>query len=82
MAGDLDIKRGQEEEGPMDETTHPTMTRIDLVIIGVDRETKGWEFMMEAIESVIENYGGIVVEFETFPSPSSRVDQVMNQNNQ
>lgn len=65
----------------MDETTHPTMTRINMVIIGIDRESNGWFHMMEQIESTIEGYGGEVVEFETFPSPSSRVDQVMNQNN-
>ncbi len=50
-----------------DETTHPTKTRITLVISGIDPETKGWEFMEQTIEDAIESYGGEVVEYECFP---------------
>ncbi len=56
----------------MAETTHPTMTRIDLVVIGVDRESNGWLYMMEEIETVIEAYGGEIVESETSPTPGPR----------
>lgn len=39
------------------------MIRIDLVISGIDPETKGWEFMEQTIEEAIEQYGGEVTEY-------------------
>lgn len=79
MAGDLEIERGKEQdEGPF---AHPTMVRLEIHTVGIAPTSGKWEFLEEAIETVIENYGGEVVELERFPQPSSRVDQVMNQSN-
>ncbi len=39
------------------------MVRIDLVISGIDVKTKGWGFMEDAIETVVEGYGGEITEF-------------------
>ena len=39
------------------------MTRVELVVSGIDPDTKGWEFMEQAIEEAIESYGGEVTEY-------------------
>lgn len=60
--GDLDIKRGQEEEGALP-VAAKHMIRIDLVISGIDPDSHGWEFMEQTIEEAIESYGGQVTEY-------------------
>ncbi len=39
------------------------MVRLDIVVSGIDPETKGWEFMEQEIEEAIESYGGEVTEY-------------------
>lgn len=52
------------EEVRQPEPAAKHMTRVELVISGVDPETKGWTFMMERIEEIIEEYGGEVTEYD------------------
>jgi hypothetical protein len=45
------------------EPTAKHMVRVELVISGIDVKTKGWGFMEDMIETVVENYGGEITEF-------------------
>ena len=40
------------------------LRRLEYVVAGIDEGIKAWEFIDEAVEELIEQYGGYIVEID------------------